>query len=114
MSEENEQHHVHGFGVEIPRGLVRAIAASHDQCRASAEDRHNLAMRWLDGLDVDGLLSLRWFLSVNDQDEAYGNNRYFDGMCVQRLRALGVDPQTGLDPAAQLLETEAMRSPDAG
>lgn len=102
--------HVHGFGIPIPAGLVEAITEGHQTHRAHAEDRYNLAMRWMDGLDVEGLLALRWVLSVGDAGEAYANNKWFDGICFQLLRAKGVDPRTGRDPAAELLETEALRT----
>lgn len=108
MSDDGEELHAHGFGFEIPAGMVRAITQDHDTRRGRAQDRYNLAMRWLDNLDVEGLLALRWILQT-DAEDAYGNTRFFDGMCVQLLRAKGVDPATGVDPAAQLLEAEALR-----
>lgn len=110
MSDDDaEGMHAHGFGIEIPVGMIRAIRESHDTSRGHAEDRHNAAMRWFDGLDTEGLLALRWILACDDEG-AYGNNKFYDGMAAQRLRALGVDPTTGLDPAAQLLEREALKA----
>lgn len=101
---DDHEHDHHAIGIPLPPGMIRAMMAGHDNAHARAEERHNASMRWLDGLDVEGLLCLRWVLQTNDPDEAYGNNRYYDGMAVQLLRAKGVDPRTGLDPAAALLE----------
>ncbi len=109
MSDEDEAH-VHGFGIPLPAGWVQAITEGHETQRGLAEDRYNLAMRWMDGLDVEGLLALRWVLSVGDAADACANNKWFDGICFQLLRAKGVDPRTGRDPAAELLEKEAARS----
>ncbi len=109
MSDDNEGLHARGFGFEIPAHVVAAMTQSHDNRRVQAQDRSNLTMRWLDELSVEGLLAVRWILSC-DADEAYANNKFFDGMCVQQLRSRGVDPYTGLDPTAQLLEEEALRS----
>lgn len=100
---------MHGIGIGIPAELMQAISSGHQAQRGFAEDRRNLAMSWLDSLDVDGLLSLRWVLDAIPE-HAYGNNQYFDGMCVQLLRSKGVDPCTGRDPAAELLEKEALRA----
>lgn len=105
---DEEGAHVHGFGIEIPAGFVQAITHGQDTRRAVAQDRYNSTMRWLDSLDVEGLLALRWILAT-DEEEAYGNTKYFDGMCFQLLRAKGVDPNTGEDPAVKLLEREALR-----
>ncbi len=98
-----------GFGFEIPAHVVAAMARGHDNRRVRAQDRYNLAMSWLDSLDVEGLLALRWILRT-DAEDAYGNSRFFDGMCMQLLRAKGVDPDSGVDPAAQLLAEEALRA----
>lgn len=108
MSDEEE--HVHGFGIPLPAGLVQAITEGHETRLGLAEDRYNQAMRWLDSLDVEGLMALRWVLSVGDGDDATANNKWFDGICFQLLRAKGVSPQTGRDPAAELLEREALRA----
>jgi hypothetical protein len=109
MSDEEEPQ-VHGFGIPLPAGLVQAITEGHETRLGFAEDRYNLAMRWLDGLDVEGLLALRWVLSVGDADDANANNKWFDGICFQLLRTRGVDPRSGRDPAAELLEREAARA----
>lgn len=84
--------HAHGFGFEIPAGLVEAMTHGQDTRRAVAQDRYNLAMSWLDGLNVDGLMALRWILAT-DAEEAYANSRYFDGMCTQLLRRQGRRPR---------------------
>lgn len=107
--EENSLPGAQGFGFEIPAHVVAAMTHGHDQQRVRAQDRYNLAMSFLDELNIDGLMALRWILR-SDEEVAFGNNRFFDGMCVQLLRAKGVDPNTGLDPAAQLLEHEALRT----
>jgi hypothetical protein len=99
----DDEQHAHAFEVGIPAKIVEAIRHNHATRRGQAEDRYNAAMRWLDSLDVDGLLALRWIL-VCDAQNAYGNNQYYDGMATQLLRAKGVDPISGLDPAAQLLQ----------
>lgn len=102
----DEEGHAHAFGIGIPIGMVEAMRHDHDTQRGRAEDRYNAAMRWLDSLDVDGLLALRWILASSD-DDAHGNNRFYDGMATQLLRSKSVDPITGLDPAAQLLQDTA-------
>jgi len=108
--DDDDQPHVHGFGVEIPVEMMAAIAAGHDNRRVRAQDRNNMTMSWLEALDVEGLMAVRWILQVGDGNEAYANNKFFDGIAYQLLRSKGVDPNTGLDPATQLLETEALRA----
>lgn len=100
--DEDHEQHAHAFGVQIPAGVVQAMFQDHSTARGRIEDRHNSAMRWLDSLDVEGLMALRYILA-SDADGAYGNSRFYDGMVVTLLRGKGVDPSTGEDPAAQLL-----------
>ncbi len=106
MSDDDNGAHGHALG--IPAELMQAMARDHDTRLGHAQDRYNQAMSWLDSLDVDGLLALRWVLRT-DAEDAYGNCRFFDGMAMQLLRAKGVDPNTGVDPTAQLLERESLR-----
>lgn len=103
----DDEHEHHAFGIPLPAQMVEAIVSDHHAARGHAEDRYNAGMRWLDGLDVDGLMALRWVLSC-DPDDAYGNNRFYDGIAVQRLRSLGVDPRTGIDPTVALLQDAAV------
>lgn len=114
MAEEDDDlgHHAHAFGIPLPATMVRAMMEGRDTARAQSEDRYNATMRWLDSLDVEGLMSLRWVLAC-DAEGAFGNARFYDGMAAQLLRAKGVDPSTGLDPAAQLLATAAAAAGDA-
>ena len=111
MADDEDEGHAQAFGIGIPASVVHAMRHDHDVQRGRAEDRQNAAMRWLDSLDVDGLMSLRWVLAT-DEDGAYGNSRFYDGMVVQLLRGKGVDPNSGVDPAVQLLQ-EGYR-PSAG
>lgn len=107
MSEQDDEDghgHMHGFGIALPPEVAQAIQQQHQTARGRAEDRYRSAMRWLDGLDVEGLMALRYILAT-DEDGALANNRFYDGVVFQLLRAKGVDPATGVDPAAQLLET---------
>jgi len=90
-----------GFGFSLPPELVQHLV--HDREHARAEDRYLATMRWLESLDVDGLMALRYVLMA-DPESAYGNACRYDGMAIQLLRAKGVDPRTGTDPAAALLE----------
>jgi len=83
-------------------GLVDRSVREHDTAHAQAEDSYLSAMRWLDSLDAEGLMALRWIL-MSPADEAHSNNRFFDGQVVQLLRAKGVDPRNGKPFAAQLL-----------
>ena len=112
QGDEHDHHHVHGIPVAIPAEIAHAIAHGQSAARARMEDRYNTMMRWLEALDVEGLMSLRYILA-GDADGAYGNNRQFDGMVVMLLRGKGVDPDTGIDPAKELLEKAAAAKPDA-
>lgn len=113
MSDEDEgcEPHVHGFA--IPVGQLEQIRQQHDTQHARARDRYNNAMRFLDGLDVDGLMAMRYFFAT-EPDEAYGHCRLYEGMVFQRLRDLGVNPQTGVDEAAQMLQNAAVEVKGSG
>lgn len=96
-------------GIPIPVGLMHEAMREQDALHAHEEERNNTSLRWLESLDVEGLMSLRYIL-FSDEDHAYGNNKFYDGMVYQLLRAKSVDPRSGVDPAAALLENAAPSS----
>lgn len=101
MSDEGEHEgHMHGVPVVgIPAAMLADMQHHHSAQQARAEDRYRSSMRWLEGLDVEGLMALRYVLR-SEADEAYGNSRHYDGMAIMLLRAKGVNPVTGLDDSS--------------
>ena len=84
-----------GFAVPVPGGLLDGLRHHHDMQTIERATRASRIDRFMDGLDVDGLLALR---DILNQDSASAMNNFFDGQCVTLLRRIHhVDPQTG-DP----------------
>lgn len=107
-----------GFGISIPMPaqIVQALAAEHDRAHMSAEDRTARVEQFIDGLDVEGLLALRTILNAGgDAKRHWAMSQYLDGQVVTLLRRVhGVNPETGRDAAAELLEAAARAGQDGG
>jgi hypothetical protein len=99
------------FELPLPGDLVRAVVEHRDRAEMTATDKRVRVEAFLDGLDVDQLLALRFILNCCGGEEgAFAMNQYFDGMVYTLLRRVhGVNPDTGRDAAADLLEQEAAR-----
>lgn len=95
----------HGFAFSMPGELFRQLRADNDVHNARGEERHASSLRWMEDLDSEGLMALRYILA-GDLEDAHGNARWFDGMAYSLLRAKGVNPQTGRSITDELLGEE--------
>jgi hypothetical protein len=96
----DEQPHVHAFAIPVPESIRR----ERDRERMEAEERLASVDRFLDSLNVEQLMALRYVLN---QDKASAMNNYFDGQVVTLMRRVhGVDAVTGLTPQ-QAFERQA-------
>lgn len=89
---------VHGFAMPLPASLLRSLSASHDRAHMEVDAGQARIYRFLDGMSIEDLLTLRAVLQMT---EKYPN--FIDGMVLTLLRSVHhVDPETGLSPEEAL------------
>ncbi len=108
---DEHEHQVHFHGIAIPVGdLRREIEDHHDRCDLEAMSLQARTWALFDSLDRENLYTLRQLFGL-DNESSMAN--YFEGQLVSMLRAMGVDPATGLTMEEALKQRQARRpSPD--
>jgi hypothetical protein len=82
---EPDDHILGGMSIPLPAELLARLSAEHDKQHMSLEAEQAREDRFLDSLDVDGLLALRWILRSNPEN-AFANNSRYDGVIETLLR----------------------------
>lgn len=101
MSDDDDEM-AQGFAFSMPGELFRQMHEANDVHNARGEERHASSLRWMEELDAEGLMALRYILA-GDPEDAHGNARWFDGMAYSLLRTKGINPKTGRSVTEELL-----------
>lgn len=89
----DDEEHVHGFGFEIPPGLVGGLRQRHDRRHMQALAARNRKDAFLDSLDEEGLRALKYILSGDNAEDVLAyNQRTIGEIDVLLRRVLSVDP----------------------
>lgn len=111
---EPEEHKPHGFAFAVPAHIAEAIQQDHrdyhDRVNMAADDRENRVFDFLNGLDVEQLMTLRMISNI-DRDASF--MQYIDGLAVGWLiHKHQVNPITGKSVEQALADTINKSSSD--